>query len=198
MIDAPQRDDIIQMFRKKPMKGFEMAYDVNNENYRDLTEAERELVGLDYGERKAKVVQCLEDMEDADVYGMCEQFNSYDGSFPCCEYFYYGDFIEFIKPYDKTELDDFFNRKFMSFMKGARAYEGDDLEYAAYGFAGNGRIVVKDWDEVRHDSKYHIDELADKIMTDGIDRIDVPDVIADMFLIWDMEDEEEFEGESEF
>lgn len=174
-----------------------MAYNENNTYYKQLTEDERELIGLEESERADKVCDVLADLDAKEVYFIMRDFMSWDGSFDNLAD--YDDFSEYVSTMADCKSGDELVRFIMDVANAVNDYDGSDVEYAAIGYERGLYLAIKDWEDVYEECADYADELAGHIINDPCaqSHADLPSEITDMLDLWEREDNGEFEDEDE-
>lgn len=171
-----------------------MAYDVNNSNYQELTDYEKEFIGLDEQERCKAMENVLNDLDDDELMDMFRKQNSWDGSFPFCDGWDMDEFLSaVIEGKNGSDLVSFI----LEVAQAINEYDGYDYESARWGYFDGYTLEIKDNGDMVDDARYCVDELADLIVTGNAHIDDVPSEVEDVLSLWDMEDNEDFLYEDE-
>lgn len=173
-----------------------MAYNENNTYYKQLTEEERELIGLEESEREERVMAELDQLTGDELLQMCRDYNYWDSSFEFCNMMDADEFLYCMTEGKKGgELLDFI----MEVADAVNEYEGSDPRNALWGYPNGYDLEIKDEDELCDEAADYTYELAEKIVSDGTcNQIDdMPQEITDMLELWEQEDDGEFEDEDE-
>lgn len=173
-----------------------MAYNKDNTNYKDLTEDERELIGLEEDEREKAVADILSGMDNSELLQMCRDYNSWNGSFEFCDMWECEEFLCIMTEGKKpSELVDFI----LDVADAVNDYNGNDVRNAMWGYPNGYDLEIKDTEDIEDEAEDCIEDLAYMIVSDGtynhID--DMPSDIEDMLSLWEQEDNGEYEDEDE-
>lgn len=172
-----------------------MAYNENNSYYQQLTEDERNLVGLEDSEREECVKKVLDGLADHELLQMCRDYNYWNGSFDFCDMHDADEFISMMTASKSdSELFDFI----MDVADAVNEYEGSDPRSALWGYPNGYDLEIKDEDDLCDEAVDATEDLAYMIVSDGtynraID--DMPQDITDMLELWEQEDDGCFEEE---
>lgn len=171
-----------------------MAYDVNNNNYQELADDEKKLIGLDEQERYKAMENVLNDLDDDELVNMYREQNSWDGSFSFCGGWDMDEFLSImIEGKNGSNLVSFI----LEVAQAINDYDGNDYERAQWGYFDGYTLEIKDNEDIIDDAHYYVDELADLIVTGNAHIDDMPSEVEDVLNLWDMEDNEEFLNEDE-
>lgn len=171
-----------------------MAYDVNNNNYQELTDDEKKFIGLDEQERCKAMENVLNDLDDDELVNMYREQNSWDGSFQFCDGW---DMDEFLNVMVDSKKSNDFVSFILEVAQAINDYDGNDYERAQWGYFDGYTLEIKDNEDIINDAHYRVDELADLIVTGNAHIDDMPSEVEDMLNLWDMEDNEDFLYEDE-
>lgn len=171
-----------------------MAYDVNNNNYQELTDDEKKFIGLDEQERCKAMENVLNDLDDDELVNMYREQNSCDGSFQFCDGWDMDEFLNVMVDSKKSnDLVSFI----LEVAQAINDYDGNDYERAQWGYFDGYTLEIKDNEDIINDAHYCVDELADLIVTGNAHIDDMPSEVEDVLSLWDMEDNEDFLYEDE-
>lgn len=172
-----------------------MSYSESNNNYQELTEDEKKLVGLDEQERYDAMEKVLSDLDDDDLMQMFRDQNSWSGGFEFCDGWDMDEFITVMFESKKSsELIDLI----LEIANAISEYEGDDYTRAWWGYFDDYSLAIKDEDDIADEAReYYLCDLA-VLIVDGRAHIDdIPTEIDDMLNLWEMEDDGDFEDDEE-
>lgn len=171
-----------------------MAYDVNNNNYQELTDYEKKFIGLDEQERCKAMENVLNDLDDDELMSMYREQNSWDGSFSFCDGWDMDEFLRvMVEGKNGSDLVSFI----LEVAQAINDYDGYDYENAQWGYFDGYTLEIKDSGNIIDDAHYCVDELADLIVTGNAHIYDMPSEVEDVLSLWDMEDNDDFLYEDE-
>ena len=173
-----------------------ITYNANNENYQELTDDEKKLIGLDGNERYKVMEKILNDLPDDELMNMFREQNSWDGSFEFCDGYEMGEFLAvMIEGRKGQELINFI----LEVVQAVNDYDGDDdIEDAQWGYFNIYGLSIKSNDDIINEARDdYLSELAEKIVDDMHNIYDIPSEVEDVLNLWEMEDNEEFLNEDD-
>lgn len=174
-----------------------MAYNEMNENYLDLTEDEKALLGLDRAERCEAMEKVLADLADDELMSMFREQNCYDGSYEFCDYWDMNDFLSMMTESKRgEELVEFVTEV----ASAINDYGDNNYKDARWGYFDGYTLEIKDEADIIEEARTdHLADLAETLV-DGLHHIDaplIPHEVNELLDLWDMEDDGEFEYEDD-
>ena len=168
-----------------------MAYSVNNTDYQNLMDEEREVIGLDSDERENVVAEVLNSLDGKEILGMCRDYNNWDGSFEFADTWDAEEFLTIMTECKRGQkLVDFI----LEVANAVAEYDGNDIFNACWGYPNGYDIEIRDEKDVISDAVDHVADLAWKIVSDGtsVKVDDMPVEIMSFLELWESEDRGEF------
>lgn len=172
------------------------TYNADNENYQNLTDDEKKLIGLDENERYEMMEKILDDLSDDELMNMFHEQNCWDSSFEFCDGFEMSEFLSMMIEGKKgQELIDFI----LEVANAVNDYDGNDnIEDAQWGYFDIWGLSIKSNDDIIDEARSdYLGELAEKIVDDTHHINDIPSEVEDVLKLWEMEDDEYFLNEDE-
>ena len=169
-----------------------MAYNETNENYLDLAEDEKALLGLDRVERCEAMEKVLADLADDELMGMFREQNCYDGSYEFSDYWDMNDFLSMMMEGKRgEELVEFV----MEVVNAVNDYGNDDYKGACWGYFDGYTLEIKDEADIIEEARAdYLLDLAECLVDDlhHIDASLIPHEVDELLDLWNMEDDGEF------
>ena len=133
-------------------------------------------------ERKAEVVNRLNDYLDSDLLNICREANSYDGSFDFADAYDLEDICSCVDAYEVAR----------SIIYGNVESVNDMVRYNAYGNLES----VCEWD-LEKEARDQIDEIADWLMDDWSEAYSLYDDDKELFDAWWDIDHDQYDWDKE-